>query len=51
METIADIKEALLQNSESTGEEQKDRISAVDFKMVTFSLSGKDYAIYIMKLK
>ena len=51
METIADIKEALLQNSESTGEEQKDRISAVDFKMVTFSLAGKDYAIDIMKVK
>ncbi|MBP3416416.1 MAG: chemotaxis protein CheW [Spirochaetaceae bacterium] len=51
METIADIKEALLQNSETSGEEQKDRISAVDFKMVTFSLAGKDYAIDIMKVK
>ena len=51
METIADIKEALLQNSEAIVEDQKDRISAVDFKMVTFSLAGKDYAIDIMKVK
>lgn len=51
MESIADIKEALLQNSEPAAGEQKDRISAVDFKMVTFSLAGKDYAIDIMKVK
>ena len=51
MESIADIKEALLQNSETVVENQKDRISAVDFKMVTFSLAGKDYAIDIMKVK
>ena len=42
MESIADIKEALLQNSETVVENQKDRISAVDFKMVTFSLAGTD---------
>lgn len=51
MESIADIKEALLQNSEPVAENQKERISAVDFKMVTFSLAGKDYAIDIMKVK
>lgn len=51
MESIADIKEALLQNSEPAVENQRERISAVDFKMVTFSLAGKDYAIDIMKVK
>src|SRR5574344_1525112 len=32
-------------------EERKDKISVVDYKMVTFSLAGKDYAIDIMKVK
>ncbi len=32
-------------------EEEKNKVSIVDFKMVTFSLSGKDYAIDIMKVK
>ena len=40
-----------MQNSEPVAENQKERISAVDFKMVTFSLAGKDYAIDIMKVK
>ena len=31
--------------------EEKNKITVVDFKMVTFSLSGKDYAIDIMKVK
>ncbi|MGN0730112.1 CheR family methyltransferase [Treponema sp.] len=31
--------------------EEKNKISIVDFKMVTFSLAGKDYAIDIMKVK
>jgi chemotaxis signal transduction protein/chemotaxis methyl-accepting protein methylase len=31
--------------------EQKETLAAVDFKMVTFSLSGKDYAIDIMNVK
>ncbi|QTQ14407.1 chemotaxis protein CheW [Treponema parvum] len=30
---------------------EKEKISAVDFKMITFSLAGKDYAIDIMKIK
>ena len=32
-------------------QEAKDTTSAVDFKMVTFSLAGKDYAIDIMHVK
>jgi chemotaxis signal transduction protein/chemotaxis methyl-accepting protein methylase len=32
-------------------QERKENISVVDFKMVTFSLSGKDYAIDIMSVK
>lgn len=31
--------------------EEKKKLSVVDYKMVTFSLSGKDYAIDIMKVK
>ena len=31
--------------------EEKKQISVVDYKMVSFSLSGKDYAIDIMKVK
>ena len=32
-------------------QEQKDRAENVDFKMVTFSLSGKDYGVDIMNVK
>jgi purine-binding chemotaxis protein CheW len=32
-------------------EEQKDRAETVDFKMVTFSLAGKDYGVDIMNVK
>ncbi|MBO4403808.1 MAG: chemotaxis protein CheW [Treponema sp.] len=31
--------------------EEKRKVAAVDYKMVTFSLSGKDYAIDIMRIK
>ena len=30
---------------------EKEKVSQIDYKMVTFSLSGKDYAIDIMKVK
>jgi purine-binding chemotaxis protein CheW len=30
---------------------QKERVEAVDFKMITFSLGGKDYAVDIMNVK
>lgn len=29
----------------------KEKVTAIDFKMITFSLAGKDYAIDIMKVK
>ena len=32
-------------------QEQKERVDAVDFKMVTFSLAGKDYGVDIMNVK
>ena len=32
-------------------EEEKRKASVIDYKMVTFSLAGKDYAIDIMKVK
>ena len=32
-------------------QEQKERIDNVDFKMITFSLSGKDYGVDIMNVK
>jgi purine-binding chemotaxis protein CheW len=32
-------------------QEQKERVDTVDFKMITFSLSGKDYAVDIMNVK
>lgn len=36
---------------EGTQDSKKEAIAVVDFKMVTFSLSGKDYAIDIMNVK
>ena len=32
-------------------QEQKERVENVDFKMVTFSLSGKEYGVDIMNVK
>jgi purine-binding chemotaxis protein CheW len=32
-------------------QEQKERVESVDFKMVTFSLAGKDYGVDIMNVK
>jgi purine-binding chemotaxis protein CheW len=32
-------------------QEQKERVETVDFKMITFSLGGKDYAVDIMNVK
>lgn len=37
--------------AEVAQEDSRERISVVDFKMVTFSLSGKDYGIDIMNVK
>jgi purine-binding chemotaxis protein CheW len=37
--------------TEDGSEDKKESIAVIDFKMVTFSLSGKDYAIDIMNVK
>ena len=38
-------------SAEQVSEEKEKNIATIDFKMVTFSLSGKDYAIDIMSVK
>lgn len=42
---------ASVEQIEDTSDERKEKIVTVDYKMVTFSLAGKDYAIDIMKVK
>ncbi len=42
---------AQVMSAEQLSEEKEKTIATVDFKMVTFSLSGKDYAIDIMSVK
>ncbi len=49
MDTVTETKPSAVLN-ELPVEEQKDSIVAVDFKMVTFALAGKDYAIDIKKV-
>lgn len=51
METATEIIDSTSVRLGNASEEQKDSIVAVDFKMVTFTLAGKDYAIDIMKVK
>ncbi|MCQ2612591.1 MAG: chemotaxis protein CheW [Treponemataceae bacterium] len=52
MEAVADNVMNLQSLNEEIQEEQREKIAAnVDFKMVAFSLAGKDYAIDIMKVK
>jgi len=51
MEAIAEIKDAGMLPSDNMTEEHRENIVAVDYKMVTFALAGKDYAIDIMKVK
>lgn len=51
MEAITEMRNPMLPGSDEAGVEQKERVSIVDFKMVTFSLAEKDYAIDIMKVK
>ena len=46
---MAVIKDLAKLNAEI--QEQKERIDSVDFKMITFSLSGKDYGVDIMNVK
>lgn len=44
--TIADNERAARE-----GEDRGERVAVIDYKMVTFSLAGKDYAIDIMQVK
>ena len=46
---MAVMKDLVQLNNEI--QEQKDRIDTVDFKMITFSLAGKDYGVDIMNVK
>lgn len=42
---------AVPDSADSAEQERKDNLAIIDYKMVTFSLAGKDYAIDIMKVK
>jgi purine-binding chemotaxis protein CheW len=46
---MAMIKDLATVNAEL--QQQKERVNTVDFKMVTFSLAGKDYGVDIMNVK
>ncbi|MDR0496389.1 MAG: chemotaxis protein CheW [Treponema sp.] len=46
---MAGIKDLAQVNAEL--QEQKERVDTVDFKMVTFSLAGKEYGVDIMNVK
>lgn len=49
MELVSEVDTSL--SAENIAEEKKDMIANIDFKMVSFSLAGKDYAIDIMSVK
>ena len=51
MENISENVISLESLAEAVNEEKKDKLTTIDFKMVAFSLAGKDYAIDIMKVK
>lgn len=42
---------ATVDTAEAVEQERKENLAVIDYKMVTFSLAGKDYAIDIMKVK
>jgi purine-binding chemotaxis protein CheW len=46
---MAVVKDLVQLNAEI--QEQKERVDNVDFKMITFSLAGKDYGVDIMNVK
>lgn len=50
MEAVAENMLAA-QLAEEADDERMEQMTVIDFKMVTFSLAGKDYAIDIMKVK
>ena len=55
METTAEKNEEIRTGTDlidrTTGIDEKEKLAVIDFKMITFSLAGKDYAIDIMKGK
>lgn len=51
METQVEKTEIAAQSAEAENGSRKEQIVNIDYKMVTFSLAGKDYAIDIMKVK
>ncbi len=51
MESVAEKDIGLQAVNEEISEERKDKLANIDFKMVAFSLAGRDYAIDIMKVK
>ncbi len=42
---------SIVPNATQDSSDKKEKLAQIDFKMVTFSLAGKDYAIDIMKVK
>jgi len=46
---MAAVKDLVQLNADL--QEQKDRVDTVDFKIITFSLAGKDYGVDIMNVK
>ena len=51
MESVAEKDIGLQAVNEEISEERKEKLANIDFKMVAFSLAGRDYAIDIMKVK
>lgn len=51
MESLAEIQENNMVVSEDEKELERVKNVVIDYKMITFSLSGKDYAINIMDVK
>lgn len=49
MELVTDVKPEL--TAENIADEKEKMVANIDFKMVSFSLAGKDYAIDIMRVK
>lgn len=48
---LAENLGAYMSSEENSSNEKTDKLAQIDYKMVTFSLAGKDYAIDIMKVK
>ena len=51
METVMETNAPVPSATGKVNNEQTEQIVAVDYKMVTFTLAGKDYAIDIMRVK